>query len=253
MHKDAGTTRGGTPYEMKYTDDYGNVHVRLIDRPDVISSFYRDSNLVDMHNQVRQSQLALEKRWVTTCGYFRLATTLIGINVTDTWKLAMYHKIMKQTDDISIVKFAGILSHQLLALCKDSNADEESSGVRIVSIADRTINSPSSQITSSISSQEVLRVLVDANGDDHAQLRYNDATSRKGLKYCKTRRCKFCGDDDGSKGKLTSYYCGPCNKPYCCPTGRIDRDCFRIHVTEIPRQTRSRRGVVVAGARINSR
>ena len=86
FHRDAGSTLPGTPYGMKYTDDCGNVCVRLIDRPDVVSLFYKDSNIIDMHNQVRQSDFALEKRWVTTCGYFRLTTTLVGINVVDTWR-----------------------------------------------------------------------------------------------------------------------------------------------------------------------
>jgi hypothetical protein len=31
-----------------------------------------------------------------------------------------------------------------------------------------------------------LQVLLDANGDDHAQVQYNDATNKKGLKYCQT-------------------------------------------------------------------
>jgi hypothetical protein len=29
--KDSGTTAKGTPYEMKYTNDWGNVHVRYVD------------------------------------------------------------------------------------------------------------------------------------------------------------------------------------------------------------------------------
>ena len=107
LHKDAGSTELGVPYEMKYTDDHGNVCVRLIDRPDVISKFFVDSNLIDAHNQVRQCELALEKQWVTNCGYFCVATTLVRINVVDCWKLAQYHKVMRQ-DEMSIVKFAGL-------------------------------------------------------------------------------------------------------------------------------------------------
>ena len=101
FHRDAGSTLPGTPYEMKYTDDYGNVQIRLIDCPDIVSCFYKDSNLIDMHNQVRQSELALEKKWVTQCGYFRLATTLIGISVVDCWKLARYQdKITQDSFDV---------------------------------------------------------------------------------------------------------------------------------------------------------
>ena len=33
--EDAGSTTKGTPYEMKFADGDGNVHVRYVDRPDV--------------------------------------------------------------------------------------------------------------------------------------------------------------------------------------------------------------------------
>ena len=45
----AGQTTKGTPYEMKFADEEGNVHVREVDRPDVISKFFKDSNNVDKH------------------------------------------------------------------------------------------------------------------------------------------------------------------------------------------------------------
>ncbi len=76
--KSAGSTRPGTPYEMKFNDDFGNVVVREVDRPDMISEFFKHSNTIDKHNQSRQSELALEKRWLTHDPYFRLLTTLIG-------------------------------------------------------------------------------------------------------------------------------------------------------------------------------
>ena len=38
--KDAGSTTNGTPYEMKYTDDWGNVNIRYVDRPEIISKFF---------------------------------------------------------------------------------------------------------------------------------------------------------------------------------------------------------------------
>ena len=61
MTKNVGSTKPGTPYEMKFTDLHGNVHVRLVDRPAVISNFFQASNCVDKHNQARQYELALEK------------------------------------------------------------------------------------------------------------------------------------------------------------------------------------------------
>ena len=63
MSDKAGKTTPGEPYSMKYTDRFGNLCVRFVDRPDVISNFFSDSNTIDCHNQVRQSELGLEKKW----------------------------------------------------------------------------------------------------------------------------------------------------------------------------------------------
>ena len=59
--KDAGFTRVGSPYEMKYTDDWGNVHCQNDECPDILSKFFEASNMIDKHNQLRQADLALEK------------------------------------------------------------------------------------------------------------------------------------------------------------------------------------------------
>jgi hypothetical protein len=103
---------------MKYTDDHGNVCVRLVESPDVIPTFFGDSNTIDKHNQARKFDVALEKTWLTQDPYFCLACTLIGINVVDTWKLADYHKLLndpgtKEDSKMSIKRFSGILCHQL--------------------------------------------------------------------------------------------------------------------------------------------
>ena len=38
--KDAGSTRVGSPYEMKKTDDWGNVHYWNVERPDILSKCF---------------------------------------------------------------------------------------------------------------------------------------------------------------------------------------------------------------------
>ena len=48
-------------------------------------------NEVDYHNKLRQSDLALDKWWVTQCGWLRLCTTVVmGMNITNCWKLFSY-------------------------------------------------------------------------------------------------------------------------------------------------------------------
>jgi hypothetical protein len=63
--KNAGSTKLGDPYIAKFPDEHGNVAQRSVPRPDVISKYFNDSNVIATHNQSRQFELALEKRWVT--------------------------------------------------------------------------------------------------------------------------------------------------------------------------------------------
>ncbi len=53
--KDAGSTTKGKPYQMKYTDDWGNIHIRDVCWPDIISKFFESSNMIDKHNQAHQA------------------------------------------------------------------------------------------------------------------------------------------------------------------------------------------------------
>ena len=119
MSPGAGRTTPGEAYRVRYTDGYGNVMTRLVEHPDLISRLFNDSNAIDSHNQSRQYDLGMEKCWVTTDAYFRLTTTIIGMNVCDSWKIADYIGIINWTKHeadgkMSIQTFAGILGHQLI-------------------------------------------------------------------------------------------------------------------------------------------
>ena len=61
-----GSTKTGIPYLSKYPDQFTNFAVRPVDRPLVMSK-KSAVNEVDSHNKSRQSDLALEKWWVTQC------------------------------------------------------------------------------------------------------------------------------------------------------------------------------------------
>jgi hypothetical protein len=125
--ENAGSTVEGTPYLMKYTDDYGNVHERQVEQPDIISNFYASSNIIDRHNQLRQDLLALEEKWATQDCYFHLTVTLIGMAVTDSFLLAKYHGIIensKQNENsvMSIRQYAGALAFQLISKANELSA-----------------------------------------------------------------------------------------------------------------------------------
>ncbi len=46
--------------------------------------------MIDKHNQARQVQLALEKRWLTQNPFFCLHTILLGIKVVDCYKWIIF-------------------------------------------------------------------------------------------------------------------------------------------------------------------
>ena len=81
--KGSRNTEPGNPYKARWKDDNGATIIKLVERPDVICRYFEYSNVIDFGNQSRQFDLKLEKFWVTGCGYFRINTTLFGINVTD--------------------------------------------------------------------------------------------------------------------------------------------------------------------------
>ena len=190
---------------MKYTDDHGNFCVRLVERPDVISTFFGDSNTIDKHNQARQFDLALEKTWLTQDPYFRLSCTLIGINVVDTWKLADYHKLLnapgtKEDSKISIKRFAGILCHQLVTNTSafTSTSLRQSRMCSEISMPSQpTLNTQDiSDVTTNTENKENFHVpiwsLEDNNGLLHHQVRYHVSVSKEGKRSTLTRECKLC-------------------------------------------------------------
>ena len=92
---------------MKFPDQFGNVTIRYIERPQLISEYFRDANCVDVHNQLRQYALKMEKKWVTNKPYFRLHTFLVALNVVNTYRLANFHSILSSNRAIGFRKIYG--------------------------------------------------------------------------------------------------------------------------------------------------
>ena len=73
--KVADSSQEGDPYEARFPHRYGNVCTRLVRRPEVISTYFKYTNEVDLHNQARQFDAALEKSWllkIRILGYIRI-------------------------------------------------------------------------------------------------------------------------------------------------------------------------------------
>ena len=248
MSPGAGKTTPGEAYRMRYTDGFGNVMTRLVERPDVISKFFNDSNTIDSHNQSRQYDLGMEKCWVTTDAYFRLTTTLIGMNVCDTWKIADYLGIINWTKNeavgkMSIQNFAGILGNQLIKNASTFRRPSQrfsslNSPLFSPSAADTIMISNTSEISSISDDKEnriiiPIRTIADINGKEHHLVAYPLKTQSNGKKCTKTRACKECH----SKGirRLVRHHCYTCGLSFsfCCPSSNNDnRDCFLIHVRQ---------------------
>ena len=239
MTADAGSTTPGEPYEIKFTDAYGNVHVCDVDRPDVISRFFQESNCVDKHNQARQFELALEKKWLTDDAYFRLFTTLVGINVTDTWKLAAHHWLLsyRQGNNCTILSFAGILAKQLLILASwfESKENITVDPRDVQSVSDISNNTDSSSINNKKRkwkyeewmTEDPIKVVYDSNGAPHALCQFPVTMSSKTKKkYRKNRTCS-----NPQCKKLSTFFCADCGT-FCHSSDPVKaRDkCFHNHV-----------------------
>jgi len=251
LTKNAGSSKPGTPYQMKYTDNFGNICTRYIDRPQVVSNFFAGSNVIDTHNQLRQDSLKLEKKWATQNPWFRLATTLIGITVTDAFLLCNYHKVINggasenQEKKTTIQRFAGILAHQLIQMAnklESGNASkflpEDDDGF-MLSIPESSQDFSSPMLTSSFaitSGKNVIRSGMDANGLLHYLVKYEVTKDPSGRKRTKMRKCKLC--IEGGQRRDVGQYCITCGESYSLCNKCEDRDCFDEHIKRIKRITR---------------
>ena len=243
-----------------------------MDRPDVISKFFRDSNSIDSGNHGRQAELGLEKKWVTHDAYFRLSTTFIGINVTDTWHLMTFHSLFPyhicqryvhifdelSTGMIPIQSFAGALAAQLIKLAQIEGEREIMGRKREYSILNGRSGDEESDITSTLSSDNshdvddvevglvytmpcgkkiqdctLIKKFVDYDGKVHTLAKFPVIqTGLKQKKRCRVQQCRVCK-------KETTMFCFECGKPFCfSENGRgHGRKCFHEH---IPSRTSSR-------------
>jgi hypothetical protein len=110
----AGSSTPGDPYLARWPDEFGNLQSKEIRRPEVIANYFKNSNCIDSHNHVRQKELGLEMKWRTTNCWFRLATTMFGITVTDSWRALKHHKQhMPEYRNMSAKTFAELLVYDL--------------------------------------------------------------------------------------------------------------------------------------------
>ena len=84
-------TNTGITYLSKYIDQCANVAIRPVARPLVMSNCFLLLMRLTPTKKSRKSDLALDKWWVTQCGWLRLRTAVaMGMTITNCWKLFRY-------------------------------------------------------------------------------------------------------------------------------------------------------------------
>jgi hypothetical protein len=204
--------------------------------------------MIDKHNQSRQFELALEKRWLNQNPFFRLHTTIIGFNVVDCYKLAEHHDIINnrlpnKEYKMTMTQFESVLANQLInnvdrLLCFYSPLSQE---IRSLNYTPDNINASQGSTSTSTSTltadhlQLSLRQLTDANGTEHHQIAYEIGIGSTGKRRTKTRPCALCFKNI-NKRRLVGLGCFMCGMAFCCPTKiKQERDCFQEHVNSICR------------------
>ena len=72
-----GMTTSGKPYRAAHVDEHSNLIPKYVKRPEVMSKYFQYNDVIDNINSQRQKDLALEKKWVTQDGFFRIFTTVV--------------------------------------------------------------------------------------------------------------------------------------------------------------------------------
>ena len=237
--------------------------IRYVDRPQVISEFFNDSNSIDSNNQLRQSEIALEKKWVTQDPYFRLTTTKIGMDVTDAWMLMNHHDLfpafvvnrysVTNQRKVPMKAFGGILGGELIEIAERMEKDEEEGNNEyaespIANVDDRTNNTnepgerilqrPTNIITYDDGRGKLLhncikiRQFQDGNNIIHGLAKFPVTIGRtNNRKRSVSKQCIHCK-------KLTTCFCTHCMRPMCYSVSNMHaRTCFVDH---IPRRTSAR-------------
>jgi len=196
----------GDPYLQRWADEHGNLCSRAIQRPAVLSRYFKDSPKVDNHNQARQHDLALEELWLTQDCWFRLHTTMQGICATDCWKLVKYHVANShKMKDMTMNDFADILAKRLID-------NDLTNGPKPVTRSD--LKRPRH---------------IDALEVDH---RHKPVPLPRKEGKTKQLRCRWCSIYDHVYTSFTSFKCSDCNVGLCVASNRPgSRDCFGKHMS----------------------
>jgi hypothetical protein len=116
LTRGAALTTRGDPYMSRFRSSRGNYRTREVHRPIAISNYFAVSGKIDVHNQIRQGELALEDLWITGDGWLRTVCTILGMATTNAF-LACCYSFARECvySQLTTKEFVGILCRQLVA------------------------------------------------------------------------------------------------------------------------------------------
>ena len=196
---------------------------------------------------MRQKELALEKCWVTSDGFFRIITTLFGITVVDAWR--GYKRSLLTTHrhkNVPLLKFVDMMVLDLLTNeMKDEEIEDSISSFRsapISTIVTEQEETQISQLTHSTQQSSTVQpldtLLQAASIADHVMGKEVTLVKEGKERRLLRQRCSLCfGKKTKSK---TSWFC---KAPSCAAKAKgkhywLCHQCFPLHVNEIKGEMR---------------
>ena len=254
------------PYRMRFPDEHGNMQFRDVPRPLLVHKHFEVLNCIDIHNHLRQENLALEENWITRNGNFRVLTSIIGFNVTDTYQLSKFHDLLgplkyagPHNEPIPIRNFAGVLAHQLIRLSQKNDLQPFSipllqTGTDPVYINNDEDNDNEDVIEVNIVKEknEVVGHMEDRMGNWHTMMKVKKSKTKVGKTFRTPTLCGYCSKNH------SIVFCKECNMVMCYPlrctvvTGDSEKDkkmktreqkrsCFYRHVQDVTRDGNRKR------------
>jgi hypothetical protein len=266
FNEGASSTEQGEPYIAKWKDDNDNTIMKQVNRPEVCSIYFRYNNVIDVHNMMRQKELALEKYWVTECGFFRLLTTVFGMTIVDCWRAYRHHiSPNHRHKQIKLEGFIDLVAYDMLHNSFPKTEPELNQTLNIFTLQAAASNDvPSivqvsasgesfSQLTSPETFHNLLmsrtRYLEDeflhAEVSKHQVVKTVDTTKEGVGENERTRlkrhRCSVCKH----RNRRTVYYCVECRRNNVYDTVWICNpfkfDCYESHKEAIRHTLRESR------------
>ena len=159
------------------------------------------------------NDLAIEEKWDTQSCWFRIYCTLLGMTITDMWKL---------------VKFHVAPNHRLKKVTIQSFADEMSRCMLLNSLGGSppVRRNPSRNLPAS---PELPR-----RDGLHTMEKFQKTSATSSVPQ---RRCRWCLHHE-NKESWTTFYCVECDIPLCGTTNRAGRKCWNMHCRAHPEDLR---------------